>query len=407
MHAYTPAGSQATEKYTSQEIEEALGELERTPSHSSQRQSAENTQSESTRTHMQETLPVETAHPSETVGTQNDDKEKTAASERSQTYSEELSAIEPSQTVLSTTVSSHLVVEMSQDEYMASSETKMEVETVATGDIEKHKDVGTTSAILMTSSEIPPHTSEMAPSKPDKDTSVPHKPVSVSSLASESGGAVFRKESTSSGEFLLSPTPEGTYRYRSISDVSHSGRKLTSYRTEGSVSSASLRDSEEAVKVKFCFFGCLGFVGNFLLLLYIAYVCISLSVPLSHSLSHSFSFSFIFSLTHMVSPLPPPLSPPPSLPPSLPHLSLPLSLSPSPPPLSLFPSLPLSLPHLSLTQDQPAELHGVPLKQSHGGKKRNVVSVADPTDILTNLHLIPLDQSSELTQVCVCVCVCG
>ena len=46
------------------------------------------------------------------------------------------------------------------------------------------------------------------------------------------------------------------------------------------------------------------------------------------------------------------------------------------------------------------EVHGVPLKPSHGGKKRNVVSVADPTDILTNLHLthFPLEQSSELTQ---------
>ena len=53
------------------------------------------------------------------------------------------------------------------------------------------------------------------------------------------------------------------------------------------------------------------------------------------------------------------------------------------------------------TQDQTTELlHGVPLKQTRGGKKRNVVSVADPTDILTNLHLAryPLEQSSELTQ---------
>ena len=33
-------------------------------------------------------------------------------------------------------------------------------------------------------------------------------------------------------------------------------------------------------------------------------------------------------------------------------------------------------------------------------KKRNVVSVADPTDIITNLQLahIPIDESSELTQ---------
>ena len=55
--------------------------------------------------------------------------------------------------------------------------------------------------------------------------------------------------------------------------------------------------------------------------------------------------------------------------------------------------------HEMLIQDQPG---GVPLKQGGGKKKkRTTMSVADPTDILTNLHLIPLDQSSELTQVVV------
>ena len=55
---------------------------------------------------------------------------------------------------------------------------------------------------------------------------------------------------------------------------------------------------------------------------------------------------------------------------------------------------------ISIIQDQTTEVHRVPLKTTHGGKKRNVVSVADPTDILTNLHLprYPLEQSSELTQ---------
>ena len=50
-------------------------------------------------------------------------------------------------------------------------------------------------------------------------------------------------------------------------------------------------------------------------------------------------------------------------------------------------------------QDQATELHGVPLKQ-HGGKKRNIISVADPTDILSNMQLarLPLEQSSELTR---------
>lgn len=40
------------------------------------------------------------------------------------------------------------------------------------------------------------------------------------------------------------------------------------------------------------------------------------------------------------------------------------------------------------------------MKQTPGKKKRNVVSVADPTDIITNLQLahVPLEESSELTQ---------
>jgi hypothetical protein len=119
----------------------------------------------------------------------------------------------------------------------------------------------------------------------------------VSSQASE--GVLLRNESTSSGDGLLSPAAvEHTYRFRSVSDISHHARKLTSYRTEGSLSSGSLADLE----------------GD--------------------------------------------------------------------------------------SKDQTTELHGVPLKTTHGGKKRNVVSVADPTDILTNLHLAryPLEQSSELTQ---------
>ena len=50
--------------------------------------------------------------------------------------------------------------------------------------------------------------------------------------------------------------------------------------------------------------------------------------------------------------------------------------------------------------DQLTELRGVPLKKPHGKLKRSVVSVADPTDILTNLQLahIPMEESSELTR---------
>ena len=75
-------------------------------------------------------------------------------------------------------------------------------------------------------------------------------PASVSSPVSE--GVVFRDESTSSGDGLLSPVVAGEehYRFRSISDVSHHTRKLTSYRTEGSLSSGSLADMEGDAKVR-------------------------------------------------------------------------------------------------------------------------------------------------------------
>ena len=55
---------------------------------------------------------------------------------------------------------------------------------------------------------------------------------------------------------------------------------------------------------------------------------------------------------------------------------------------------------VSTQPDQLTELRGVPLKKQHGKLKRSVVSVADPTDILTNLQLahIPMEESSELTR---------
>ena len=53
--------------------------------------------------------------------------------------------------------------------------------------------------------------------------------------------AKLRTESTSSCEVLLTPPVEAPYRFRSISDVSHNTRMLTSYHTESSISSSSIR----------------------------------------------------------------------------------------------------------------------------------------------------------------------
>ena len=58
-----------------------------------------------------------------------------------------------------------------------------------------------------------------------------------------------RTESTSSSDVMLSPAMEGSYRFRSVSDVSHDTRKLSSYRRDGSVSSGSMREMDGDRKV--------------------------------------------------------------------------------------------------------------------------------------------------------------
>lgn len=69
--------------------------------------------------------------------------------------------------------------------------------------------------------------------------------MSHSSLANPTGGVVeCRTESTSSSDVLLSPPVEQSYRFRSISDVSHNTRILTSYRTEGSITASSTCEHE-------------------------------------------------------------------------------------------------------------------------------------------------------------------
>ena len=96
-------------------------------------------------------------------------------------------------------------------------------------------------------------TSPLSPSvtiqeSPEDSTGLTRQCTSQTSLTSPgSGEGVFRHESTSSSEVLLTPTLEPQYRLRSISDVSHNTRMLTSYRTESSVSTSSLDRDPDSV----------------------------------------------------------------------------------------------------------------------------------------------------------------
>ena len=116
-------------------------------------------------------------------------------------------------------------------------------ETVAVGDSRINDDVAAKSTILETSSETATATQA---ERTQKRTAL-RKPASVSSLAS--GSVAMRTESMSSSDVMLSPAMDGSYRFRSVSDVSHDTRKLSSYCRDGSVSSGSMREMDGDSKV--------------------------------------------------------------------------------------------------------------------------------------------------------------
>ncbi|CAI7988973.1 Unconventional myosin-IXa, partial [Geodia barretti] len=320
--------SHVVAKYTSREIEEALGEMGQVPSSSTSDQTVAVTQGEDSSTekvltegHSEVTvtpavstgyLPVEGEHEQTSVGREvvealpsgeaGNKDDVTGNSTMSMTSSSEFVRTEPVGANTSTTSSSEFVrtepvgpdtSTASSSEFVRTEPVGPNTSTTSSSEFVRTEPVGPNTSTTSSSEFV--RTEPVGPNTSTGDE--PQAPVSVSSQASE--GVLLRNESTSSGDGLLSPAAvEHTYRFRSVSDISHHARKLTSYRTEGSLSSGSLADLE----------------GD--------------------------------------------------------------------------------------SKDQTTELHRVPLKTTHGGKKRNVVSVADPTDILTNLHLAryPLEQSSELTQ---------
>ena len=123
-------------------------------------------------------------------------------------------------------------------------------ETVAVGDSRINDDVAAKSTILETSSETATATQAECTQK----RTALRKPASVSSLAS--GSVAMRTESMSSSDVMLSPAMDGSYRFRSVSDVSHDTRKLSSYRRDGSVSSGSMREMDGDSKVSAMYIQC-------------------------------------------------------------------------------------------------------------------------------------------------------
>ena len=87
-------------------------------------------------------------------------------------------------------------------------------------------------------------------SQSTQDISQDSRSMSRDTLSTPGGeDGTVRTESTSSCEVLLTPPVDVPYRFRSISDVSHNTRMLTSYRTDSTLSASSLIDSESVAKV--------------------------------------------------------------------------------------------------------------------------------------------------------------
>lgn len=113
------------------------------------------------------------------------------------------------------------------------------------GKIDNHDDVFANSQTA-TSSEVLSAPTEQTESTPSHDSHSTHDmsqdshSMSRDTLSTPGGeDATVRTESTSSCEVLLTPPVDVPYRFRSISDVSHNTRMLTSYRTDSTISASS------------------------------------------------------------------------------------------------------------------------------------------------------------------------
>ena len=199
-------------KYTSQEIEEALEQI----------------------------APVSTIPTTEALPTVVAQTEDSRINENPEEPSDIVSAAVAPAT-------SSLPVEATNHEEISTKPEVVPAEVQNNDDIIANSTLPTTSLSAPTKSLSAP-TVRSKPVETEASTGEAQKSVSVSSPASE--GVVFRTESTSSADVLLSPAAvEEPYRFRSVSDVSHHTRKLSSFHTEGSLSSGSLLDLEGDTKV--------------------------------------------------------------------------------------------------------------------------------------------------------------
>ena len=92
-------------------------------------------------------------------------------------------------------------------------------------------------------------TLKIEPAEVSSEPTVPQNISQTNSVSNAKPGTEeSRTLSTSSSDVILSPPVEQPYRFRSISDVSHDTRVLTSYRTEGSVTASSSYEHSNEVR---------------------------------------------------------------------------------------------------------------------------------------------------------------
>ena len=238
--------SHVMEKYTSREIEEALGEIGQVSSSSTsepyQTVAVARTEDSSTEKVLAEghsevtvtpavstgDLPVEGEHEQTSVGREVEALPSGEAGNKDDVIgNSSISTTSSSEFVKTEPVGANTSM-TSSSEFVKTEPVGANTSTASSSEFVKTEPVGANTTSTGDKPQAPP--------------------VSVSSQASE--GVLLRNESTSSGDGLLTPAAVGGhYRFRSVSDLSHQARKLTSYRTEGSLSSGSLVDLEGDCKV--------------------------------------------------------------------------------------------------------------------------------------------------------------
>ena len=93
------------------------------------------------------------------------------------------------------------------------------------------------------------------PAEEEKTSPSPSHVVETPPVSTEEPGADSRAHPTVPHESALSPVLDQPYRFRSISDVSHNTRMLTSYRTESSIST-NISEQEDEPLVRKCICKC-------------------------------------------------------------------------------------------------------------------------------------------------------